>query len=279
MFIIIYYLTYLLNIINAPKVILITIDGARWQEIYQGTDPALDQGKHLSAKELVPNLYNYFVDQGIAIGYNTPIIASGPNHLSLPGYLEITRGHPSYDCQNNDCSNIIIDRSILSIFDKTVVFASWLSIKKILPKNVYSDIGPEWYRSDSLTEIKTLEYLNSHNVNFLWVALGDTDEFAHQNNYSLYLQALSNADKFIGNLVRLYPQSTFIITCDHGRSSNFKDHGLDPSSGRVWLMMRGPTVPIKGIVNNDLLSLSNIYDTVVSIKTNILNNSIINHLH
>src|SRR5271165_6735253 len=109
---------------SSPKVILITLDGVRWQEVFQGTDPQRDQGHHLTPQELLPNLYNCFVEQGVAVGQATPIIASGPNFVSLPGYMEITRGHPSTDCQTNSCKPVI-DQSIISLFRHPAVFSSW----------------------------------------------------------------------------------------------------------------------------------------------------------
>src|ERR1700677_3165670 len=124
-----------------PSVILITIDGVMWQDIYG------DQGR-----QLVPYLYSDFVEQGIAIGKLSSIIASGPFHVSIPGYLEITRGHPSPDCQRNDCYPVI-DRSILQLYDHTAVFSSWSPIEKTIPANhnIYRDTG-FGYRYDVETE-------------------------------------------------------------------------------------------------------------------------------
>jgi len=236
----------------APKTILVTIDGTRYQDVYAD-----------NARQQFPNLYNDFVDQGIAVGNLTPIVASGPNHISLPGYLEITRGHPSKDCQTNDC-NPKIDRSILSFYPKTAVFSSWSEIHKTLPSGVYNDTVT---RLDSETEHQVLGFLTAGNPDFLWVSLGDTDEWGHANNYPEYMKAFREADMFIGLLVALYPNSNFIVTCDHGRNQNFKDHGYGPDSARVWLMMRGPNVPHKGMARAKALSLSNIYQTISDFKS------------
>lgn len=251
----------------SPDIILVTIDGTRWQEIYNGSDPLHDRGHHRSPQQLVPNLYALFVSQGIAVGKLSPIIATGPNHISLPGYLEMTRGHSSVDCQSNFCSPFI-DQSVFWFFQRPAVFSSWITIKETIPPNdhIYSDVGNEWYRLDNETELTTISWLEENNPDFLWVSLGDTDEFAHQNNYPRYIEALQMADVFIGYLVHRYPDSTIIVTADHGRNVNFKDHGKDKSSERVWLMMRGPTVPHKGFVRAAPLSLSNILPTITDIE-------------
>jgi hypothetical protein len=262
-----------------PHVILVTIDGTRWQEIYNGTDPYRYHHKHLTARQLVPNLYTHFVDRGIAVGKLTPMIASGPNHISLPGYLEITRGHPSVDCQTNYC-NPIIDQSVLWFFQHPAVFSSWSTIQKTVPdfKNIYSDTGPG-YRLDNATEIATMAYLEHNIPDFLWVALGDTDEFAHANDYDAYIRALQMADYFIGYLVNKYPDATVIVTCDHGRSADFRDHGPDKESERVWLMMKGPKIPAKGIVAADKLRLSDIFQTVIDTEFGTTPNQILSKVH
>ena len=253
-----------------PKVILITLDGVRWQEIYNGSDRFRDNGEHLTPQQLVPNLYNSFVSQGMAFGKSSKMIASGPNHISLPGYLEIVRGHPSTDCQTNYC-NPIIDRSFFAPFNRSAVFSSWNTIHKTLPNTsiIYTDIGIN-YRLDFLTQLSAISYLETHEgTDFLWVSLGDTDEFAHRNSYADYIQSLKNADNFIGYLVSNYPGSDFVITTDHGRSIDFKDHGSDKGSEMVWLMMKGPDVPYMGMVKAKPISLSNVYPTILYFQSGI----------
>lgn len=251
---------------QSPHVILITIDGVRWQEIYNGSDGLRTSAPYQTSRQLAPNLYHSFVDQGIAIGKSLPVIATGPNHVSLPGYLEITRGHPSADCQDNQC-NPTIDQSIFWFFKNPAVFSCWPTIIKVIPpnENIVTDI-PINYRIDSSTELAAIYYLNNHNPDLLWISLGDTDENGHKNNYSRYIESLQMADTFIGYLVSKYPNTTFIITTDHGRSNNFTSHGKDKESERVWLMMRGPNIPNLGFVLTGSVSLSNIFYTITDVE-------------
>ena len=262
------WLMFVMAMITAPPhVVLITIDGTRYQEVFQGTDPHFNKGSAISARDLVPNLYSYFVDQGVVVGKLTPMTASGPNFISLPGYLEITRGHPSTDCQRNDC-NPIIDRSILQLYPTSAVFGSWEGIGRTLPAKYhgYSDIGSPYYRWDTYTEQAVRNYLSQHHPDFLWVALGDTDEVAHANDYPKYLDAIHQADAFIGELIRSSTNTVFIVTVDHGRNANFKDHGKDKHSQRVWLMLYGKGIPARGFVATAPISLSNIYPTIFDLQ-------------
>lgn len=248
---------------KSPSSVLVTIDGVMWQDIYGN-----------NSRLLVPHLYSDFIDNGIGVGYLTPMVATGPNHISLPGYLEITRGHPSVDCQTNNC-NPYIDRSILEEFTHPAVFGSWSGVSKTLPsyRNLYYDIGFR-YRNDIDTMYAASIYLTDESrlsgPDFLWVSLGDTDEYAHKNDRQKYIESLQRADNFIHYLVSNYPNATFIVTTDHGRNKNFRDHGYGKESERVWLMMRGPNVPHKGFVKTTHISLSDIYPTILNTNNSIL---------
>jgi 2,3-bisphosphoglycerate-independent phosphoglycerate mutase len=97
------------------------------------------------------------------------------------------------------------------------------------------------------------------------VSLGDTDEWAHAGDYELYMRALNDADDFIGKLIKEYDDNTiFILAEDHGRSSDWRSHGWDKDSARVWMMFYGKNVPANHFVKyNNVKSLSNIRPTIL----------------
>lgn len=284
-----------------PKVVLITLDGVRWQEIFYGTDTFLYHGQKISARELLPNLYHYFVDNGIAVGKESNFIATGPMHISLPGYLEIMRGHPSTDCQTNECESPVLDDNMTYLFDESAVFASWDPIRKTVPTKYVVNCGrsyrsdawkkadledkkdfPEYwdseYRPDFLTQEAALNYFQYYNPDFFWISLGDTDEWAHAGNYEQYLEALKAADKFVGQVIKMVESApdkqsyTFVVTADHGRNLFWHNHGPEPESARDWLMMTGRGIPKNGFVSyKGTKSLSNILPTVKHIVTGIPN--------
>jgi hypothetical protein len=95
-------------------VILVTIDGARWQEIYGGVDARLAKragmadGEIVPADRLLPNLYS-LIARGVAIGapgHGAAISASGPVFISLPGYMELLSGGTKSGCRDNSCPAI-----------------------------------------------------------------------------------------------------------------------------------------------------------------------------
>lgn len=108
-------------------------------------------------------------------------------------------------------------------------------------------------RHDALTFETAKEYLKKNSPKVLYLSLGETDEFAHQEQYDLYLQQANNFDKMIAELwhwVQTTPgykdNTTFIITTDHGRgkkSSKWGKHGyFTGGSSQTWLAIIGPGI-------------------------------------
>jgi hypothetical protein len=278
---------------ESPKIVLITIDGVRWQEVLNGTDPLLHEGRSISAEEMLPNIHRYFVERGSAFGKESPVVVSGTNHISLPGYLEMMRGIPTIDCVTNLCEPQL-QTTLLDYFSKVAVFSSWDTVRKASTSNpdrivintgrdyrsaAYEDlhlkddhsfdcyVGHFDYRPDEFTMVSVLDYISHEKPQFLWVSLGDTDEHAHAGNYRGYISALKRADYYIGDIIQSYDDNTiFIITTDHGRSQNWRNHGYDSESSRVWLMIHGSGIPHSGHSRLDrTVSLSDILPTVLKL--------------
>src|SRR5580704_12724206 len=73
---------------GAGNVVLVTIDGVRWQEIFRGADPlladaaALPRGERRTPRGMTPNLHRLFFDEGTVLGdprTGEPFNATGPN--------------------------------------------------------------------------------------------------------------------------------------------------------------------------------------------------------
>ena len=112
------------------------------------------------------------------------------------------------------------------------------------------------YRPDALTARVALDVLATERPRFLFVGLGDADEYGHRNDYRGYLEALHASDAFLGDLFATLDRmgargrhTTVLVTADHGRAYGFKDHGPRyPESGRVWLVAAGGDVKGHGLV-------------------------------
>ncbi|HZF50860.1 MAG TPA: hypothetical protein VE093_19505 [Polyangiaceae bacterium] len=266
------------------SLVFVTLDGVRRREIFLGVDPMLAARSKLpraevkSARDLLPNMYRLFFDEGTVLGdprKEGGVAASGPHFVSLPSYLEMMMGVSS-GCWNNDCIptmrvTIAEELAASNPLAPSAVFASWERIARAAAadkatgsltisagREKGSGIAP-WpghgaYRPDRVTGPLALNYLRDNRPRFLWISLGDTDELAHHNDYRGYLAALRSADELLGSIAAELDRmgergarTALIVTTDHDRSANFTDHG-DAGSGSVWLLARGPSIAPAGSI-------------------------------
>ena len=94
------------------------------------------------------------------------------------------------------------------------------------------------------------------------MGLGETDEYAHDGRYDLYLEQANKIDRMIAELwhwVQTTPgykdNTTLLITTDHGRGSqdnNWTSHSsFIRGSSQTWLAMIGPAIQPLGEVKED----------------------------
>jgi hypothetical protein len=113
-------------------VVLVVLDGVRWQEVFVGADPHLAGAAAPSAEALMPHLHALVADRGTAVGapgHGPAITASGPNFVSLPGYTEILGGRRSHACLDNDCAATrqptVFDQAAAARPGEVAFFTSW----------------------------------------------------------------------------------------------------------------------------------------------------------
>jgi hypothetical protein len=110
---------------------------------------------------------------------------------------------------------------------------------------------------DSLMYAAVLDHVRTARPRALYIAFGETDEWAHARRYDLYLRAAHQVDNFISDLwnrMQAMPQyrdsTTFIILTDHGRGSTGKDwtdHGKDVNGAEhIWFSVLGPDTSALG---------------------------------
>jgi hypothetical protein len=246
-------------------VVLVTIDGARWEDVLPEADDAADG--------MMPSLRRLVRERGVALGgpgCDHDVRASGPNFVSLPGYLEMFTGRPS-KCTSNACGRVstatVLDeaREAAHRLGDVAVFASWSkygsavshdpgaivlsagarvtplvaareddTLKSLLDGGAAHSGYPGWgdYRPDVHTARAALRYLETVNPRVLVVGLGDSDEQAHRGNVAGYRRALRSADGFIDELDRVLTrmgdvgrQTAVVVTTDHGRARGLRSHG------------------------------------------------------
>lgn len=208
--------------------------------------------------------------------------------FSYPGYNELLSGAPDPRIASNDTvlnPNLTVLEWLNGLprfRDRVAAFGSWEVLPYIvnarrsgvfvngdgppiadpvterdrLLNDFAADLPPYWgsVRFDAPTMQGALEYFRTHRPRVFYVMLGDTDEWAHERRYDLYLDAAWRGDRFIQRLwetaqaLEQYAGRTaLLVTTDHGRGAapaDWTDHGRDvPAAERIWIAALGPDTP------------------------------------
>jgi hypothetical protein len=113
--------------------------------------------------------------------------------------------------------------------------------------------------NDVLTFRMALDFLVKKQPRVLWLALVNSDDWAHAGRYDRYLEYLHLADSLLGELWQTLQsldayrdRTTLIVTTDHGRGvqgSDWAEHDITiPGSDDIWLAVVGPDTPDRGEV-------------------------------
>ena len=109
---------------------------------------------------------------------------------------------------------------------------------------------------NAFMQVPLLDSFATEQPRVLFVGYGETDNWAHAGRYDLVLHSAHQFDQFVEelwnklqSLPQYRDQTTFIITCDHGRGSGpveWKEHGVEQKgSENIWIAVMGPdTAPL-----------------------------------
>lgn len=111
--------------------------------------------------------------------------------------------------------------------------------------------------NDAITYRIAKAYIKEHEPRFLWLALGQSDDWAHADRYDRLLDYLHLADGWLADLWQFlegHPayagRTTLVITTDHGRgrtATDWAEHDQSiPGSELIWIAIIGPDTPALG---------------------------------
>ncbi len=297
---------------QTENLVIVTLDGMRWQEVFGGADAALmhnskytnDIGgiQHLfggkteqeKRQKLFPFIWNTMAKQGQLYGnrkLGNKVETANPYKFSYPGYNEIFTGFPDTAVNSND-KVLNNNTNVLEFInqqqgyqDKVAVFATWDVFPYIFNKqrsklyinadmdtahagsstmNLVNDMQsltskPIDVRPDIFTYMAAREYMKANQPKVVYIALDETDDFAHHGMYDQYLRSANAADRMLSDIWKYIQSSpyyanrtTLMVTCDHGRGEKDKwvDHGDEiKESGQTWIAVLGPDTAPMGEVS------------------------------
>lgn len=301
----------------AHAVILITLDGARHQEIFGGLEldalrSQLREGDALEAhplyrrfwaptaderrRKLLPFFWGTLMREHGSIAGN-PAIGSrvhltNTHWFSYPGYAEMLLGRAndeaikSNDPVQNPFPTVLefLKTQAKLTSPQAALFASWSVFKQIgekTPGAITINAGFEKWdspdaevkrlsalqfetltpwdsvRHDAYTFRFAMDHLARHRPRVLYLALGETDDWAHDGRYDRVLDAYVQTDRYLQQLwqwLQSQPEfrgrTSILITTDHGRGSGlqqWRDHGAKVAgAGETWMAFVSPSMAMRG---------------------------------
>jgi hypothetical protein len=301
----------------ARNVILITLDGARTQEIFGGLDlDVLQSTLRPNAKveenrvykrywaaspeerreRLMPFFWRTLMTQHGSIAGNrdraSSVKVTNRHWFSYPGYAEILTGEAhdkeidSNDKRRNPFPTVLefFKRKLSLNTHQVASFASWDTFDWIVehqPGTITSNAGFEEYaaagrelqalnriqsetlppwaeaRYDAYTWRFAMAYLKKVRPRVLYIAVDETDDWAHAGNYERVLDTLNRFDGYLSELWSFLQsdgsyrnRTVLLITADHGRGDTTKDWtghgGKVPDAEHIWMAFVAPQWPLRG---------------------------------
>jgi len=238
-------------ILALANVVLVTWDGVAREDF-------------LDARRL-PKFWSRRADGGLIVGgLSGPEMGIAVRPVSLPAYHSIFTGGPT-SCAGNGCGRVDAEtfperlvRELSLPRTSVAAFASWARIADAVehaPGTITVDAGPDgtsppppWLeaRRDADTFARALRYLVERRPRFLYISLGDADQWGHRGDLARYRATLSLYDEWLDILLRRLKTLgayTVVVTTDHGRGAGERWTGHDDAHARsIWLFAQGPGV-------------------------------------
>jgi hypothetical protein len=248
------------------NVILLTLDGVRWEEVFRGVDDGLSVDAN---KSIFTYLTETLIKQGVLYGDRTKgesVRVANSAQNSLPGYQSIMAG-ATQPCSGNGCGRIKVEtfperivRDLQLSPEQVATVASWeriayavehverttfvnagdrpllvgnepLSPDEAKLNDTQTKDSPPWHdaRYDKYTFAHAMSYLKAKRPRFLFISLNDSDEWGHKGDYDQYVKTLRQHDEWIKELV-----TTLDGMDQYGRNTTLiitTDHGRGEGNG------------------------------------------------
>lgn len=254
-------------------------------------------------KLLMPFFWQTIATHGQVYGnrdYHNYVDNANPYWFSYPGYSEIFTGYAdtainSNGYKPNPHTNVLEFLNQQPSFKGSVAaFGAWDAFDRILNENrsglpvfsAFDSIGgthpstteqllnamlQDSYKPfgsgeclDVFTHYNASDYLKENKPRVLYIAYGETDEWAHAGKYRSYLDAAHQVDAWLRDIwsfIQSDPQykdkTAIFITVDHGRGDinkkQWTDHGSDvPGAHEIWFALMGPGINALGEMKTTL---------------------------
>ncbi|WP_300976715.1 phosphoglyceromutase [Flavobacterium sp.] len=301
---------------KVENIIIITTDGLRWHEVFEGMDQTIAKDKRFNEgdstyifnkywsidanerrEKLLPFMWSVIASKGQLYGnrnHGNKVNNANPHWFSYPGYSEIMTGYadPAINSNNFEPNPHVTLLEFLNqqpkLKGKVMAFGAWEAFDRILNEkrsgipvasafdyvggsnptdqqklinNMLRDSYKPWHKDecfDLFTQYEVMADLKASKPKVLYVAFGETDEWAHAGQYRSYLDAAHQVDAwikqiwdFVQNDPMYKDKTALFFTTDHGRGDKIKkewtSHGRSiQDASEIWFAAMGPGISEKG---------------------------------
>lgn len=261
------------------NIVVITLDGVRWQEVFSGADSTLIRNRlYITGdynqvwddywsddederrKMLMPFFWEELVNEGKIYGnrnFGNKVEVTNSSLKSFPGYAEIWNGYADRTITANQ-PPINNNETVIEFLSKqsgfegnkiaiTAAADSFTDLFHASENNFTISAG----HKDLTVYNKTIRLMENDKPRFVYMAINKTDHWAHESEYDTYLDLIHEADGFIKGVWDFIEQddfyrgkTTLLITTDHGRGLGHEWHthgsgGIDHAE-EIWFAVVGP---------------------------------------
>ncbi len=262
-----------------------------------------DENETERRKKLLPFLWGTVAQKGQLYGNRDAgckVDNANPYWFSYPGYSEIFTGYADTAINSNSYPpnphvtvlEFLNRQPVLK--GKVAAFGAWDAFDRILNEErsgipvisafdatggklptanekminrLLKDSYKPWHEDECLdvfTHHAAMEWFTVRKPRVLYIAYGETDEWAHAGMYRSYLDAAHQVDQWIREIwdrVQRDPafknRTHLFITTDHGRGDINKEewtsHGSRiPGASEMWFAVMGPKATAKGEIRSSM---------------------------
>lgn len=253
-------------------------------------------------EKLMPFLWSEIASKGQIYGnrdFGNKVNNANPYWFSYPGYSEIMTGNVDLNINTNAYKpnpNINVLEFLNKqpeLNGKVAAYGAWDAFDRILneersgfpvisafdkigkknpstSQKLINDMLEDSFKPfhldeclDVFTHYEAMDELKNNKPKVLYIAYGETDEWAHAGRYNSYLDAANQVDvwmkqiwKFVQNDPQYKNKTTLLFTTDHGRGDKVKaewtSHGSKfEGSSEIWFAVMGPEIAPKGEIKKE----------------------------
>lgn len=254
-------------------------------------------------RKLMPFLWSVIEAKGQVYGnraFGNKVDNANPYWFSYPGYSEIMTGYADTAINANNYppnpNTTVLEflNKQPKIKGKVAAFGAWDAFDRILNEkrsgipviSAFDTLGGKnptanerlfnamlkdsykpWLNAECLdifTHYGAMEWLKKRKPRVLYIAYGETDEWAHSGMYRSYLDAAHQVDawiKQIWNFIQSDPQyrnkTSLLITVDHGRGDIKKEEWTSHNNkiegaSEIWFALLGPGIKPAGEIQANM---------------------------